>query len=207
MIMKTYNTYSFSDKIIWEAIPEEKLSCFLWDSAATYNVFFKMCFLQNKGIFLRMRCDETLLRSEGKHRDDRVWEDSCMEMFLCPFEERDEYVNFEINCDGVYLSQFGKVRENRIFIKELTFLEPEVKTDKYEDGWSLELFVPCELISEVYSQDFTAGECCIRGNFTKCGDLTQYTHYGSFCELAGLDKGFHNPQCFAKINVERYYGK
>lgn len=204
--MKQYNTYSFIDRVNWQQVPEEKLTYFLWDSAATYSVYFQMCFLKNKGICLRMRCDETLLRAEGKQRDDRVWEDSCMEMFLCPLENREEYVNFEINCDGVYLSQFGKVRENRTFIKELTDIEAVVTTDKSAEGWSLELFVPCELIEEVYSEAFTAGECSLRGNFTKCGDLTQYPHYGSFSELGAMDMGFHNPQLFAKIKIEeRYY--
>ena len=206
--MKQYNTYSFSDKINWKAVPEEKLSYFLWDSAASYNVYFKMCFLKDKGIYLRMRCNETLLRSEEKHRDDRVWEDSCMEMFLCPFPDRNEYVNFEINSDGVYLSQYGKVRENRVFIKELTDFEADIKTSVTPDGWSLELFVPCKLISEIYGEEFTADKCTVRGNFTKCGDLTKYPHYGSFSELSTPELGFHNPDCFAVINIdERYYNE
>lgn len=206
--MKQYNTYSFIDKINWQEVPEEKLGFFLWDSAAEYDVYFKMCFLKGKGIYLRMRCNETQLRAVGKNRDDSVWEDSCMEMFICPFAERGEYLNFEMNCDGVYLSQFGGARENRIFIKDITSIEAQLKTQKTSEGWSLELFVPCELISEVYSEKFTAGPCKIKGNFTKCGDLTEYPHYGSFSELETLDLGFHNPQCFAEINIyERYYNK
>lgn len=206
--MKQYNTYSFIDKINWQAVPEEKLDYFLWDSAAKYNVYFKMCFQKDKGIFLRMRCNETILRAEGKKRDDRVWEDSCMEMFICPFADSAEYLNFEINCDGVYLSQFGLSRENRQFIKDITSIKAQIKTEKTSDGWSLELFVPCELVSEVYSKHFSAGACTIKGNFTKCGDLTKYPHYGSFCELETLNEGFHNPKCFAVINIdERYYDK
>lgn len=199
--MKQYNTYVFENEISWQDVPEEKLGCFLWDSAAEYNVYFKMCFLKGRGIALRMRCNETELRSVGKVRDDRVWEDSCMEMFICPFENRDEYVNFEINCEGVYLSQFGATRENRVLIKDLTDIEAQVATDITDDGWSLELFVPCKLISEVYKQEFMADNCIIKGNFTKCGDLTKYPHYISYSKLAGLDKGFHNPEYFSKIIV------
>ena len=200
--MKEYNTYVFENEINWQEVPEEKLGFFLWDSAAEYNVYFKMCFLKGEGIALRMRCDETSLRAEGKVRDDRVWEDSCMEMFLCPFEDAEEYVNFEINCKGVYLSQYGKIREDRVFIKEITDIAPQVSTEIFDDGWKLELFVPCELISQVYGKEFFADKCKIKGNFTKCGDLTQYPHYISFSRLAGLDKGFHNPQYFSKIMVD-----
>lgn len=199
--MKVYNTYSFENEINWQEVPEEKIGNFLWDSAAEYNVYFKMCFLKGEGIALRMRCDETQLRAEGKVRDDRVWEDSCMEMFLCPFEHRDEYVNFEINCKGVYLSQFGLTRENRVFIKELTDIEADVKTDITPEGWSLEAFVPCRLISEVFGEEFAADKCSIKGNFTKCGDLTVNPHYESFARLSTLDFGFHNPGLFAKINI------
>lgn len=200
--MKEYNTYVFENEICWHDVPEEKLSYFLWGSAAEYNVFFKMCFLKNKGIALRMRCDETELRAEGKVRDDRVWEDSCMEMFLCPFEDREEYVNFEINCKGVYLSQYGETRQDRVFIKELTDIEADVETKITDDGWSLEAFVPCELISSVYDREFKADKCTIKGNFTKCGDLTAYPHYISYSKLAGLDSGFHNPQYFSKIIID-----
>lgn len=206
--MKQYNTYSFIDEINWQAVPEEKLQYFLWDSAAEYNVYFKMCFLKNKGIYLRMRCDETELRSVNKERDSSVWEDSCMEMFLFPFEHRNEYVNFEINCQGAYLSQYGAVRENRRFIKELTNIEAHVATETHSEGWSLELFVPCELISEAYGEIFTAEKCSIRGNFTKCGDLTKYPHYGSFSKLTTLTLGFHNPKYFTQINIdERKYNE
>ncbi len=199
--MKVYNTYAFENEINWQEVPEEKLGFFLWDSAAEYNVYFKMCFLKGEGIALRMRCDETQLRAQGKVRDDRVWEDSCMEMFLCPFEHRNEYVNFEINCKGVYLSQFGLTREKRVFIKELTDIPADVKTEITPDGWSLELFVPCRLISEVFGEEFNADKCNIKGNFTKCGDLTEHPHYGSFAELSTLDLGFHNPGLFAEINI------
>ena len=200
--MKEYNTYVFENEIDWQSVPEEKLGFFLWGSAAEYNVFFKMCFLKGEGIALQMRCDETSLRAEGKERDDRVWEDSCMEMFLCPFEDREEYVNFEINCNGVYLSQYGRVREDRVFIKELTDIEAKVETEISDNGWNLQLFVPCELISQVYGKKFLADKCRIKGNFTKCGDLTEYPHYISFSQLAGLDKGFHNPQYFSKIILD-----
>ena len=200
--MKKYITYAFENEICWQDVPEEKLGYVLWDSAAEYNVFFKMCFLKNKGIALRMHCDETELRAEGKVRDDRVWEDSCMEMFLCPFEDREEYVNFEINCNGVYLSQYGATRADRVFIKELTDIEAEVTTEITDNGWSLELFVPCELITAVYGKEFSADKCTIKGNFTKCGDLTRYPHYISYSQLAGLDLGFHNPQYFSKIIID-----
>ena len=125
-----------------------------------------------------------------------------MEMFRCAFDDRDEYVYFEINCKGVYLSQYGAVRENRIFIKDITDIEAEVSTEITDDGWSLELFVPCELIGKVYGKEFFADKCTIKGNFTKCGDLTVYPHYISFSKLAGLDAGFHNPQYFSKIIVD-----
>ena len=199
--MKQYNTYSFSDEIRWQEVPEEKLQYFLWDSAREYNVYFQMCFLRNKGIALRMRCDEKELCAVNKERDGRVWEDSCMEMFLCPFPDRSEYVNFEINSDGVYLSQYGSVRENRTFIKELTDIQASVSTNVTTDGWSLELFVPCSLISEVFGKEFRADKCTVRGNFTKCGDLTEYPHYGSFSALSTPDLGFHNPERFAVINI------
>lgn len=201
MEVKAYKTFAFRDAPLWDEVKEGSLEFSNWDSKAHYNTFFKMCFVQNKGIFLKMRTDETELRRVNTKRDENIWEDSCMEFFLCPFSDRDEYLNFEINPNGAYLCQFGAKREGRVFLRTLTEKEAEVKTEITPEGWSLELFIPKELITEAFKENFTAKACTIRGNFYKCGDLTEKPHYDSFNKMTTLPPGFHNPECFAEIII------
>ncbi len=196
-----YNTFSFKCEIDWSIVPEEKLRFSNWNSEAEYNTSFKMCFKRNSGIYVRMKTDEVNLRAVCTKRDEPVWQDSCMEFFICALEGREEYINFEMNSNGAYLSEFGKGKTDRVFLKTLTETEPEVTARVDSDGWSVDLFVPCKLISEAYGTEFSAKGCSIKGNFYKCGDETQKLHYGSFTQMTTLPPGFHNHECFAVINI------
>lgn len=201
MEREVYKTFAFENEPVWDDVPEGKLGYSNWDSKAEYDTFFKMCFVKNKGICLRMHTNEISLRAVNKNRDENMWEDSCMEFFLCPFEGRKEYLNFEMNPNGAYLCQFGEERENRVFIKSLTDCEADITAQVCENGWSVELFVPVSLVSEAFNESFKAGPCTLKGNFYKCGDLTEKPHYGSFSKMTTLPPGFHNPECFAEIRI------
>ncbi len=199
--MKTYNTFSFLTEIDWDAVPEEKLEFSNWNPGYYFNTYFKMCFRKNDGVYVRMRTDETEPVAIHTNRDEPVWQDSCMEFFVCALEGRDEYINFEINSVGAYLTEYGKGKTDRVYLKTLTDKEPSVSTQVNPDGWGLELYIPCSLISEAYSAQFNAGACEIKGNFYKCGDETGHRHYDSYTKMTTLPPGFHNPHCFADIKI------
>ena len=198
---KLYRTYTFEKEPLWDVVPEGVLEFSNWDSKISYDTRFKMCFVRDKGIFLRMCTDETEIRAVNTKRDENIWEDSCMEFFLCPFPDRKEYLNFEMNSKGAWLSQYGQGREGRVFLSSLTDCEPTLSAAVSSDGWSLDLFVPCELISEVFGKEFRAEACELLGNFYKCGDYTAKPHYDSFAKMTTLPPGFHNPDCFAEIII------
>lgn len=204
--MKTYNTYSFGDGIITEAVPTENIAYFNWEGENPYRpeTSFQMFFKKNKGIFVNMKTDEKPLRCECEGRDSNCWEDSCMEFFFLPFSEKDGYINFEITPKGAYLSAFGASRENRIFLKEITDVAPEISCKITDEGWELSLFIPCSLIEDVFKKEFTAEEGTYKGNFYKCGDKTEKPHYGSFSPMGELPPGFHNPSLFATFIVNNY---
>lgn len=196
-----YSTFVFENEPLWDEVPEKGLDFSNWDSKIHYDTFFRMCFVKNKGVYLRMRTNETDIRAVNFNRDENMWEDSCMEFFFCPFAHRKEYLNFEMNPNGAWLCQFGEGREGRVFLKTLTSIEAQLDAEVTDDGWSLELFVPEKLISEAFGEKFTAESCSIKGNFYKCGDLTEKPHYDSFSKMTTLPPGFHNPQCFAEITI------
>lgn len=198
---EVYNTYSFLGDIDWSVVPEAKLCYSNWNSVTSYDTYFKMCLKKNSGIYVKMRTDETSLRAVCTKRDEPVWQDSCMEFFICAVEGREEYINFEMNSVGAYLTEFGKGKKDRVFLKTLTEREVHITTEVTHEGWSLDLFVPCELISEAYKTDFDGSACILKGNFYKCGDETDRLHYDSYTQMTTLPPGFHNPECFATIKI------
>lgn len=203
--MKTYNTLCFKNTYDFNAVTAGKVDFFNWENASSSyrpQTEFKLCFVENDGIYVKMKTDEKNLRITCKGRDENCWEDSCMEFFFMPFSLEDGYINFEINPAGAYLSAYGKDRNNRIFLKDITDISPNIECQITDSGWQLNLFIPCKLIEEVFKKDFAASSGTYKGNFFKCGDKTQKPHYGSFSPMGTLPPGFHNPPLFANISVK-----
>ena len=200
---KEYKTVCFENEIDWEKVPVGKIDCFQWESDPPFRPesSFQMCFLKGKGVFVRMNSNEKELRKLCTKRDERIWEDSCLEFFFSP-EEDAGYLNTEMNPNGAFLTQVGKERENRRFLKQLTLVSPEVTAHSDENGWGVELFLPCALFEEAFGVPFAAAPGVFRGNFFKCGDKTKTPHYGSFSPMGSISLGFHNPSLFATITVK-----
>ena len=198
MIMKIY---SFKKYPVWDEIEQHRLDYSNWDGQAVYNTYFKICIVENRGIAVRMNTDETDLRYECDLRDEAVWEDSCMEFFIKPFNDLPGYINCEINPVGACLCAYGPDRENRVFVKELTDIFPRIITHMDSNGWDLELFVTFEFFKEIFKRDFSENNGLFKANFYKCGDKTNKIHYDSFSKMTTLPPGFHNPECFADIEV------
>ena len=202
-MMKEYKSFCFEKEPLWDKVPEGKIDCFQWEEKEPFRPHssFKMCFVKGSGIFVRMITDEENPRATCTKRDEPCYEDSCLEFFFAPFSD-EGYFNIEMNPNGAFLSQFGKGRENRVFIKELTDISPAVKKIPLEKGWGVELFVPCELVEKLFNRPFSASEGEFKGCFFKCGDKTPVPHYGSFVPMGELPPGFHNPQKFAPIIIK-----
>ncbi len=202
---KTYETFCFESSPQWEKVPEGRIDCFNWEKDALPfrpQSTFKMCFVKDRGIFVKMHSDEKELRITCTGRDGKVWEDSCLEFFFSPESEKG-YLNTEMNPLGAYLTQVGKERENRRFLSSVTPLSPTVCGHRSGEGWGVELFIPCKLIEDAFGISFAAQPGVYSGNFYKCGDKTARPHFASFSPMREkLTLGFHDPEFFATIIVK-----
>ena len=197
-----YQSFSFASAPIWDRVPVGAIGHYHWESDTPYRPksFFQLCFVKNKGVFARLWSDETDLRAVCTDRDDPIWEDSCLECFLQPVPGGG-YLNVEMNPRGVFLAQWGKGRDDRVFTKALTDLSPVATPFAVSGGWGVELFVPCGLVEALSGQPFAAGEgqyhfCCF-----KCGDKTAHPHFASFAPMGENPPGFHNPAHFAILDI------
>lgn len=190
----------------WDALPEPEITQFFWEGENPYRprTWFSLCGVQGEGLYLRMYSQESPLCCVCKDRDDPVWCDSCMEFFVQPIPEHAAYLNIEMNPNGVYLSQFGTTREDRVFLKEITQQTPTITPFSVHDGWGVTLFLPDTLIADVYQTQYhTCHGNLLRGNFYKCGDETPRPHYGAYYPVEDLALGFHNPGCFGWMRLEQ----
>lgn len=93
----------------------------------------RFCAVKNEGYYAFLESSESPVLARYTRRDDPVYTDSCLEVFIAPVSGRSEYINFEMNPNGAYLSQFGSERNGRVFIKELTAETPRVSAGVYTD--------------------------------------------------------------------------
>jgi len=174
-----------------------------WEGDKVYRPRVKASLVAAKrsGIFVEMSCWDRKMASVYTERDDPVYEDSCLEFFIAAKPGDPRYINIEVNPNGVYLSQFGEARENRIFLKEITELAPRVHAISFlKPRWKVYIDLTLELLKALYGEDydFYDGQV-MRGNFYKCGDKTKIPHWGAWSPVTTTPPGFHNPACFGEI--------
>ena len=180
------------------------IDSFMWDvNGCKPESYAAMFAVEGEGIHAILWSFEKDIRCECTNRDDPVYTDSCLELFIMPVNGDERYINFEVNPKGVYLSQIGTCRADRVFIKELTALEPVIHTmDIEEDGkkaWGYEIIIPESFVSDLYQTDFKVTESTIKGNFYKCADGAEYPHYGSHFPVKTVNPDFHRPEFFGEI--------
>lgn len=203
-----YSTFIFHGFPKWENVATAKIEHWHWEGDEPFRPpsFAQLCGVYDKGLFARLWSFEENPRCVCTKRDEPVYTDSCLELFLQPVPGHDVYVNFEMNCKGIYLSQFGEKRENRIFIKDICKLEPEITPFEViandKKAWGITIFLSDALISGIYVNDYKTKAGIIRGNFYKCGDKTPHAHYGAFFPVSSAKFGFHNPAKFGNIILE-----
>ena len=184
--------------------PVAAIDSFMWDENGCKPESYAVLFgVENEGVYARLWSFEENIRCECTKRDDPVYTDSCLELFLLPVEGDDRYINFEVNKSGVYLSQIGTCRNDRVFIKKLTDLEPVIEpfeiTENGKKAWGYEIFIPDSFISSLYGIIYRTKERSIKGNFYKCGDCTVLPHYGSHFPVKTENPDFHRPEFFGDI--------
>ena len=90
---------------------------YMWNSTQSPKMYGWMSYLDNKGLYVKMVCEEKDPKRVFKQHRDRVCEDSAAEVFLAFTEENEAltndcmYINFELNANGALYAKYGKGRK------------------------------------------------------------------------------------------------
>lgn len=138
-------------------------------------------------------------RTEKEHQA-AVHKDSCVEWFVnfAP-EICDRYFNFEVNANGAMRVAFRKNRYDLtlLSVDEISMLG--IHTMIHDETWDVVYHVPFELIRKYIPGYQYKKSKAILTNFYKCGDKTEFPHYGIWHEYS-LDKpDFHRPELFGVV--------
>ena len=90
-----------------EQIPFNQIDCINWKDYPYHpDVKFRIAHTGN-AILLHYCITEQSVRATAPEDNGRVWEDSCAEFFVQPGTDN-QYYNFECNCAGTLLIEYGK---------------------------------------------------------------------------------------------------
>ena len=149
-----------------------------------------------EGLSVLLHTEETHLRAEVEVQNGEVCEDSCMEFFLKPDNHDINYLNFEFNPKGVMHLGIGAGRHGRVHLDTDRAIF-DIVSDAKEGDWTLKLYIPDSFLLEHFGK---ISKVC-RGNFFKCGDLTDHEHYGVWSEVEVDEPDYHVPDFFGKIEL------
>jgi hypothetical protein len=212
VIKKPSEYADFSKMEIWESIPPISIDKYKWmDNKYTPTVRVRV-FHTASSIYLYYHVPESRITVKRTSFGSEVWKDSCVEFFLNPFpESSDEYVNMEFNALGVMLIGIGKDGDDskRYYFKQnevggfetISSIKQPVTGSNGSDHWQLFVKVPKGFFEKRYKKTFT--DKATIANFNKCGDETEFEHYGSWNEIVNPTPNFHLPQYFGELIFSR----
>jgi hypothetical protein len=191
----------------WPGIPSLGIDHYLWlENGYRPPVEVKLCYSRSF-LHVRFRVEERRVRVKYLKFQDPVYKDSCVEFFIDAFpESRLGYVNFETNAAGTLLAAFGPDRFNRkpLWPEDLGGFDVSASVAGPLDGehggdtWTLEYRVPLALFRKIYGLEVRPGHRAA-ANFYKCGDETEFPHYGAWSRIDTPSPDFHRPDFFGEV--------
>ena len=146
---------------------------------------------------------EPSVKAEYSGINQKVWEDSCAELFLS--FGNGFYYNFEISCIGCVLAEHGKNRFNRELIKPETIENIKVSSTlgnipfgikNEKTTYELSVKIPKEVFVFDGSKIDTVS---LTGNIYKCADKSLTPHYMYLFDIISEKPDFHRPEFFRKL--------
>lgn len=197
-MMKEYTILKINGTPDWGNIPAADVAVVLWKPDCGVRMAQQLCY-DEEAIYVRQQAWESAVRAEYTAPLSPVHKDSCMEFFFLLGED-DRYFNFEINPNGCIELGFGENQKKRIRVcyedEQASF---QVRCSRTADGWTAEYYLPLEFLQVFYPDLRLEPSVRIRGNFYKCGDLTEKPHYLAWNPVNTPTPNFHCPCFFGRM--------
>lgn len=190
----------------WDTVQSAEIRYYPWnESGYTPKAYAKM-YCTDYSLHIQLCTFEKEIKTVYEKMNDPVYKDSCLEFFIQPAPLDDgRYLNFELNSRGTLLLGIGKGRDDRtLFGRDIlklldikTFLKPALDINE----WGVEFCIPYDFLKQSFPSFKTANNAMMKGNFYKCGDETQYPHFGCWNPVISDIPDFHLSQYFGSLAI------
>ena len=198
-IIKRTQTKDFSN------IEKAMIDNLHWGGEYKPECFAQVIFIEGEGFCARLYAKESdplMTYKQGDFSDD-VCDDSCMEWFIDFKPGNPEgYFNLEGTACAALNAGVGTGRHGRIPLHEKIGMLPEVTAGRDGEFWWVEYYLPMDLIEKVFGEIDTGSGAVYRGNFYKCGELTEQPHYLAWAPIDLPEPDYHCPDFFGEFIME-----
>jgi hypothetical protein len=183
--------------------PLGKMNLYPWDNAGyTPEATLKMVYNESALRVCLYAAVETptVLTNQD---DGPVWEDDCLELFLAPYAEDPDYINFECNALGAMV--IGKAASRADRQNLIAALKPQmgVYTVNYPGkGFEVHYTLPLAALAELYNKPLLKKGDMMRLNAYKCGEATPIPHFGMLFPIENPTPDFHRPEFFQEAVLD-----
>lgn len=153
----------------------------------------------DEGLLVLMCAREEKTYAVETHIGGDVYRDSCLEFFLMGRPScNEDYINFEVNVNGVPHIGLGAGRPNRRVLKEIP-AGMRISHSVHAGQW----WAVCYNIPDAFIREMLGGELeeTVRANFYKC-DESIHPHFGSWNPVRSAEPDFHRPESFGLLKLE-----
>lgn len=196
-IMLSYNILKSDGLPNREETEKIQIDKLLWTTDTAIKAYAQL-FCGTDRLFVHLHADEKPIRAEGEGLLDEPCLDSCLEFFLSPVDKDMRYINIEMNPS--FCLYFGIGTGNGDLVRILLPGGEQAlnaNCRRKSDFWDLYYEPPFSLI-RLFFPDFKA-EGSMRGNFYKCGELTEHKHYIAWNPVECETPDFRCPEYFGEL--------
>lgn len=194
---KTYVIARITAQPDWPALVKAEIDQLLWTPQCDIRAYAQLACGEDR-LYVHLHADEANIRAEGTALLDEPCRDSCLEFFFSPVADDARYINIEMNPNCCLYFGIGTGRGDltRMLLPD-NARALHARCERQSGAWDLYYELPFSLLRLFFPSFRPEGR--MRGNFYKCGDLTQQEHYLAWNRVDCAEPDFHRPEFFADL--------
>ena len=194
---RQYQIQKITGKPDWNKIEKAPIDQKLWLPCEQVSAYAQLAYDDSR-LYVRLHAEEPTIRAENTGMLDQPCQDSCLEFFLSPVKGDARYLNIEMNPNCCLYFGIGTGRDDLVRLLPTQGVGAlNAHCTRSETGWDLYYSLPFSLLRLFFPAFHPHG--IMRGNFYKCGDLTQQEHYLAWNRVACAEPDFHRPEFFGEL--------
>ncbi|MDY4798806.1 MAG: carbohydrate-binding family 9-like protein [Bullifex sp.] len=173
-----------------------KLDSYLWGSRREDTQVLLTLWIHDGNLCFSFSVREKELRRMVWEDQGRVWEDSCMELFISP--DRIHYYNFEFSASGALRCGYGTGRSDREPVSDELLKKVKRSVTILENSNKVSRYI---LEGEIPLRPFGLDVSVLYMNSYKCGDMLKEPHFISLFPIDLPSPDFHQIRFFGEAEV------